>query len=612
MQSMPPIPSKNASGSAPQVTQSNESGGLTSAGNLQRRNSSDDATLPFTPTQIMQFQKTIGNRATAQLVVSRSPLKPNNHPNGSGQSRILSEDKVKPSFQLKNGDFLKGDQVQDSMIQRTIVTKTGSKYSDEDKKKLFNKANESFEIDEDEFEDKFSELNKMKGKHTIRVTKEKLVLVRYIDTTTKRKKKKAESAAAHEKKRRSKEDANYATSSLKRLANSALITVDPLSIELRSRALPVLGSTSDTISLSDYFESGGEEKEEEKKVVSKKVLALATGPNARPVDIMNLDVDTVNELVSNAQWYKEPGGIILANIPKLKKFVEFHNADERVIEKFLCIRYALINVEPQPRSGIARAAADEYDKRFNIINPEKTREPARLEASYKARIHKPDSRKFEEKKEPVFTAQRTANKLKVTITHLKPGWIKGDRGAGQADVMGGQSAKNHVIDSMHEEESTNEEKEAARTELGGRFEWLHIIGSSLGGLNTPNNLVAGSYDMNTKMIVLEHKIARMAQEKKDEDAGEDAEEKGYKFIPSEEEPLVIEGTADVVKNTNVGTNINLTVSHGDNEIISEDYKVDDQRVLYRNQYIREENRIREKLIAKKKELAADVDERDDT
>jgi hypothetical protein len=46
-----------------------------------------------------------------------------------------------------------------------------------------------------------------------------------------------------------------------------------------------------------------------------------------------------------------------------------------------------------------------------------------------------------------------------------------------------------------------------------RWEWLHLIGSAIGGKNEKGNLVAGSYDANTQMTMLEGNITKYCAEK---------------------------------------------------------------------------------------------------
>ncbi|MGH2531933.1 MAG: hypothetical protein ACRDJW_06455 [Thermomicrobiales bacterium] len=46
---------------------------------------------------------------------------------------------------------------------------------------------------------------------------------------------------------------------------------------------------------------------------------------------------------------------------------------------------------------------------------------------------------------------------------------------------------------------------------GAQWEWLHLIGSAIGGGNEYGNLVAGTYDGNTRMIPFEHQIVEWSK-----------------------------------------------------------------------------------------------------
>ncbi|MEL6181665.1 MAG: hypothetical protein AAFS10_22085, partial [Myxococcota bacterium] len=90
--------------------------------------------------------------------------------------------------------------------------------------------------------------------------------------------------------------------------------------------------------------------------------------------------------------------------------------------------------------------------------------------------------------------------LTVTARHMRP-WRKGSRSPSQSGAMGGWSAKNYMrMVSSPDGGNTPGDVE-------GKYEWLHLVGSSLGGVNLPGNLVAGSYDANTEMIPFEQRVA---------------------------------------------------------------------------------------------------------
>lgn len=171
----------------------------------------------------------------------------------------------------------------------------------------------------------------------------------------------------------------------------------------------------------------------------------------------------------------------------------------------------------------------------------------------------------------------------VTVVHKGP-WKKGDRGSGQSSVMGGQNAKNYVVDQIVD---PSKPKDTLRQELGGRFEWLHVVGSSLGGINVKENLVAGSYDANTKMIALEHRVARWGTR---DYSGEHA--------PSSFNPITITGMTRTYPNTRVGKSINVTVHHGAKQVASGDYNVEEQTVITKSQYTTEEKRVEDEIKSK--------------
>ncbi len=92
-----------------------------------------------------------------------------------------------------------------------------------------------------------------------------------------------------------------------------------------------------------------------------------------------------------------------------------------------------------------------------------------------------------------------ANRVTSTIVHREP-WKKGSRNPSQSAVMFGRSAKDY----------TSDIRQLNGRHPGGRWEWLHLIGSSLGGDNVLGNLVAGGYDANTEMIPYERRFATWA------------------------------------------------------------------------------------------------------
>lgn len=108
------------------------------------------------------------------------------------------------------------------------------------------------------------------------------------------------------------------------------------------------------------------------------------------------------------------------------------------------------------------------------------------------------------KKHLIRAQSSTVNDSELTIK-AKPGfveskiihygkWDKGSRSPGQSTTMGTVNAKNYIVYTTKED-------------IKGRYEWLHLIGSSLGGMNVIGNLVAGTFDANTEEIPMENRMA---------------------------------------------------------------------------------------------------------
>jgi Domain of unknown function (DUF4157) len=84
----------------------------------------------------------------------------------------------------------------------------------------------------------------------------------------------------------------------------------------------------------------------------------------------------------------------------------------------------------------------------------------------------------------------------TSMTTMNGPCRKGSRSPGQAAVMGGHSALNYA-------------RSVGLTDAGNMtWEWLHLVGSALGGMNVRGNLVAGTFDSNTQMTMLENRIAK--------------------------------------------------------------------------------------------------------
>lgn len=77
--------------------------------------------------------------------------------------------------------------------------------------------------------------------------------------------------------------------------------------------------------------------------------------------------------------------------------------------------------------------------------------------------------------------------------------IKGSRTPSQSAAMGGHSALNYAkAVGVPSADTTT-------------WEWLHLVGSALGGANQRGNLVAGTYDSNTQMTMMENRIAKYCE-----------------------------------------------------------------------------------------------------
>lgn len=89
-----------------------------------------------------------------------------------------------------------------------------------------------------------------------------------------------------------------------------------------------------------------------------------------------------------------------------------------------------------------------------------------------------------------------------------------------------------------------------------RWEWLHLIGSAIGGKNERGNLVAGSYDTNTQMTMLEGNITKYCKERATPD-----------------NPVKLEVKATLWNggggSAYIATEIQMIVTHGDKEITND-------------------------------------------
>jgi len=102
------------------------------------------------------------------------------------------------------------------------------------------------------------------------------------------------------------------------------------------------------------------------------------------------------------------------------------------------------------------------------------------------------------KADPNFPAPPGSDLIRIVVEYDGPA-TNGDTSKSRDSVMG-DSARNYAA-SVYGAEWAN-----ART-----WEWLHIRAHSLGGDNAVGNLVAGTFDANTKMIPYERTIHELSQ-----------------------------------------------------------------------------------------------------
>ncbi|NEP00810.1 MAG: DUF4157 domain-containing protein [Symploca sp. SIO2E9] len=242
---------------------------------------------------------------------------------------------------------------------------------------------------------------------------------------------------------------------------------------------------------------------------------------AKPINVLSLkEIENIFQAIEEGDVNKTDNSIeiLLADAEGLKTKWHCYKKDNQTLTKSEIIsqlegrEWGLIQ-EPQGRSGISRAE-DTTGLRGD--------EGAAYQAA-KRNINKDNyhDNKILNRGNSEFKHTKNGKNIKNKIVHKGP-WEKGERKPSQIDVMGHQNAKNYI-----------EQQEGKRPP--GKFEWLHLIGSSLGGPNLLGNLVAGSYDANTEMIPLEHRIALWT---KSEDA------------PTPANPVVIEATAEVTEEDN--------------------------------------------------------------
>jgi hypothetical protein len=102
-------------------------------------------------------------------------------------------------------------------------------------------------------------------------------------------------------------------------------------------------------------------------------------------------------------------------------------------------------------------------------------------------------------------APPAGTQLKIDFPITKP-CTRGDESNERKAAMNGWTALSYAIETGF----YNRDAKVA-------MEWIHLIGSSIGGDNAPGNLVSGTFDANTKMIPFETQIVNRAKSVKPAD-----------------------------------------------------------------------------------------------
>lgn len=319
----------------------------------------------------------------------------------------------------------------------------------------------------------------------------------------------------------------------------------------------------------------------------------------RPKDLKHLpkeDFDPCYQNANQAFLTKNKRNLAITVAPG--RHVVFTTINAELLGEELSAIHAIRYEEPEPRSGLARAAADDQ---ANTIRGKRDEEAPYAGPGESVG----ESGDYEDYAEQTggsqFSSKISSGVIANSVVHTGP-WAKGQRVPSQMGVMGGQNAKNYFLDQyMYKGEPvalSQKEKQSDLDDIGGRFEWLHIIGSSLGGPNVIGNLVCGTYDANTEMIALEHRVALWG--KKDY-AGT--------FKPTPQTPVKIEGDAYLYRNSFVGKLIVLRVFHGDKLVLERSYQALRPDVITKAQYKLAQASI-ETDIEKVKGSKDDIDPKD--
>jgi hypothetical protein len=126
---------------------------------------------------------------------------------------------------------------------------------------------------------------------------------------------------------------------------------------------------------------------------------------------------------------------------------------------------------------------------------------------------------------------------------------RGNESKSRDGAMGGFTARNYAIAAGAPKEQV----------VNTQWEWLHLIAASLGGNNEIGNLVAGTYDGNTRMIPWEQAIIQLSQEINENDP------KTY---------IHLYGKCQTHKNTWLAFTVQLFAANSDGEVVLQSPEID--------------------------------------
>jgi hypothetical protein len=318
-------------------------------------------------------------------------------------------------------------------------------------------------------------------------------------------------------------------------------------------------------------------------------------PENRARSLNQLEDDELNHCYAKASSMTLQKDGQLALSLSSSRHIVFDTSSGSLLGTELAALYELRYEEPEPRSGLARAAGDTEHGKLRA-----SRVKQAPYAAPKQDVGQPADRPDYDRTigQSTFTSTIQHGMIFNTIIHTGA-WAKGQRSPSQIEVMG-QNAKNYFLDQfLHQggKDLTSTQRQEDLAEVDGRFEWLHIIGASLGGLNVLGNLVCGTYDPNSEMIALEHRVARWGQ-------------KGYvgTFRPTPETPVKIVGIAVLTDLGYIAKQIILLVYHGTTLVARAQYATLQPTVLTKSRYKQAEAEIEDSIKSIKKQRGEGSDD----